>query len=374
MLMSLACGSRRVQPRYVAIELVEAQSARLHLLHHERRRHRLGDRRASVARRVRCCGALRCDIRDAPRIQHHHLAAITHAEGDTGNLPAHRLVANPSSCDLRSIGDLAWRDCHSRKTSAVARNDSRFYIPPATRSTVPVTYVASGPSSHAMATAISRGSAGRPRGTLPAARSSAIGRACGRMDLCQRDPRRDRIDPNAIARKLFGEPDGERIHPRFRGGVVHVLVCTPERRAADDTLTIAPPVPPRFVDISWAARREQRIVLSRLTSRTALIVATGVSARSPMCSVAPALFTRKRTGPRVSLATANSRVTSSSSVTSACAAMARAPASVRPRRLARPLPGPADSSPRRHDPTCARWSAVAAPMPLAAPVMTVTGL
>lgn len=94
--------------------------------------------------------------------------------------------------------------------------------------------------------------------------------------------------------------------------------------AAEDTLTIAPPGPPRRVDITCAAARAQRIVPSRFTSSTVRITSTGVSARSPRWAVSPALFTNPVTGPS-SAAAAKSPSTADGSTTSAGTATARTP-------------------------------------------------
>ena len=102
--------------------------------------------------------------------------------------------------------------------------------PPATRSTAPVTYVASGPSSQTIAGAISSGSPGRPSGISGVMRCRPARVAAGRVDPGVHDPRRDGVDADRVGRKLLRESHRQRLDPRLRGRVVDVLVRRAERR------------------------------------------------------------------------------------------------------------------------------------------------
>jgi hypothetical protein len=98
------------------------------------------------------------------------------------------------------------------------------------------------------------------------------------------------------------------------------------RAAADERLTMAPPVPPCFVDIRRSASRAQRKLPRMLTSnmrrsRATLIVST----RAPT-SITPALLTRPASGGSSASRRAYIASTWASSATSACTASARPPA------------------------------------------------
>ncbi len=93
--------------------------------------------------------------------------------------------------------------------------------------------------------------------------------AAGGVDVGVDEPGPHRVHADALGRDLLGEPDRQRVHRALRRRVVDVLVGRAEaRRAPEDTFTIAPPVPPCFVDMRRTASRAHRKAPTTLVANT----------------------------------------------------------------------------------------------------------
>ena len=96
-----------------------------------------------------------------------------------------------------------------------------------------------------------------------------------------------RVDADALARDLFGKPDREAVDRALGGGIGGTPARPPIVAAIEETLTMAPPAPPRAVDIRRTASRQHSIVpitltASRRSSLDCSSSATGVVA-PPRC-------------------------------------------------------------------------------------------
>ncbi len=100
----------------------------------------------------------------------------------------------------------------------------------------------------------------------------------------------------------------------------------PSWAARDDTLTIAPPLPPYRVDIRRTACAAQRNGPVMLAAQMRASRASSNPSRRPCFSTVPALFTRAVSGPSSSSTVAKSRSTSAPRLTSARTATAVPPA------------------------------------------------
>lgn len=89
----------------------------------------------------------------------------------------------------------------------------------------------------------------------------------------------------------------------------------PRLAAPEETLTMAPPAPPRAVDMRRTASRAQRKAPSTLMRKTASSVAADTSATRPIGPLIPALLTSPVSGPSA-VAASNIRSTSASTATS----------------------------------------------------------
>jgi hypothetical protein len=99
----------------------------------------------------------------------------------------------------------------------------------------------------------------------------------------------------------------------------------PSCDAPDDTLTIEPPRPPRFVDIRRTASRAAMNAPTTLILTRRSSIATWTSSTRPTSPTIPALLTSSVNGPSAS-AVANAACIAASSATSAQIAVARPPA------------------------------------------------
>ena len=145
------------------------------------------------------------------------------------------------------------------------------------------------------------------------------------MDLGVDDARPHRVDADAFGRHFARQPDGERVDRALRRGIVDIVAGAPSIAAAEEMLTMAPPLPPCFVDMRFTASRAQSIeptTLMRIirSSRAALISSTRA-----LTSTMPALLTSASSRPK-RLSTASNMATMSASLpTSACTAKASPP-------------------------------------------------
>ncbi|KYF74303.1 hypothetical protein BE11_09995 [Sorangium cellulosum] len=99
----------------------------------------------------------------------------------------------------------------------------------------------------------------------------------------------------------------------------------PSCDALDETFTMAPPAPPRRVDMRRTASRAHRKQPTTLVARMRCTRAAVMSSRRAWRSSTPALFTSAVTGPRAPSTVWNRRTTSSSALTSAATARATPP-------------------------------------------------
>ena len=118
-------------------------------------------------------------------------------------------------------------------------------------------------------TTLCRSAAGQwPERPLPAGRRAASVAnfypvhasrfAAGSMHLGINQPRTHAVYSNPLRRHFQRQPGRQGIYRPFRRGIVNVLPGAPRRDAADDTLTIAPPLPPCRCDMRFTASRQQR--------------------------------------------------------------------------------------------------------------------